>query len=70
MEHGRPHGHTILYNPDGNESNVQSHEEKTETSGWGKYIGQTEDGWRTGQGKYFFGDGRVFNGEWEKNKMK
>ena len=41
----------ILYNHDGNKSNVQSTKEKTDTSGWAYYIGETEDGWRIGQGK-------------------
>ena len=70
MQHGRPQGQWILYKPDGNKSNVQSTKEQIDTSGWALYIGETVDGLQAGQGKFFYDDGRVFNGEWEKSKMK
>ena len=60
----------IRYYHDGNKSNVQSTKEDTDTSGWAWYIGETVDGWYTGQAKLFCNDGRVFNGEWEKNMRK
>ena len=60
----------ICYSPDNNKSHLQSTKKKTDTNGWAYYIGETVDGLRTGQGTYFFNDGRAFIGEWEKNRMK
>ena len=59
----------ILYRNDGLKRYVKSTREETDVSGWALYIGETKDGWYSGQGKSFMMDGRVFYGELDKNMM-
>lgn len=34
-----------------------------------RYEGQWEDGWRTGQGTYYYADGRIEKGRWDRNAL-
>ena len=70
MQDGRPHGQMLRYNRVGDKTRVLSKlGEKTETSGWPFYIGETSDSTWNGQGKIFHDNGRVFHGEFIRNKM-
>lgn len=49
--------------------NVKSMQETTDVSGWPFYIGLLETSRYNKQGKMFFGDRRVFTGEWKGYRM-
>ena len=71
MLHGRPHGYGKFYNDDFAFEHVNTLNATQDVSGYAGYVGQFEDGlWQGNMGRFYFSDGRIFTGKWEKDLMK
>ena len=69
MQNGRPCGFSKYFNSSECTGNQVSLSFASDTSGLPYYLGDIELGWFKGRGKYFFRDGRVFNGDFDKHRM-